>query len=494
MPDVPLLPVAGDGLPPRPDALRAWAETLSATVDEVVVDPLPDRNGNLPDLVQACGLKGLSTAQRLPAHAGTWIGQGGARIQVNGGGSATWQGQVGEHTGSDHPAFVGEEDRIAAAAEVAGVEAGPDGTAIAWNPVALGRRCLVSFPAGDHHPWALRDPRTGARHPLQVCEGIDGPELLCSLPLAALEARTYEASDEPVPGGSPWEVSAEILDNGLVRAEIDLYGRIDRLCFAGRFVDLDGPLLQAGCDDQVLAVTPARIQVIEDGPVRARVQATIETARGVVHLIYTLQAFDPSLRITVAWDGTPPQAWLDLSTRNLRRPHWRSNGYAAEALSTSAGMATWLHCDDGQGGGLGIGGLHPLHLTVAKGACRLGVRPGLGFALSDPHLVDPALLAETCLVRGIGTAGSIPAPCPTTLVGLEGVARPWARRCPDGSGEILLVEQHGRRSRGWLRGTGSRAWLCDLRGRPLRDLARTPEDDAWQVDLTAGGIACLRWR
>lgn len=491
---MPLLPVSGDGLPPRPEALRSWAETLSPTADDVVVDPLPDRNGNLPDLLQACGVKGFSTAQRLPAHAGSWIGAGGSRIQVNGGGDAVWHGQIGDAIATTPSAFVSDEGRIAAAAAVIGIEASPDGAALAWNPVALKRRCVVTFPAGDHHPWALRDPRTGARHPLQVCEGIDGPELLCSLPLAALEARTYEASDDPVPGGPPWEISEEILDNGLVRAEIDLYGRIDRLCFGGRFVDLEGPLLKPGSEDQTLETTPARIQVLEDGPVRARIQATIETTRGVVHLTYTLHALDPSLRVTVAWDGVPPQAWLDLSTRNLRRPHWRSNGYAAEALSTSSGMATWLHCDDGLGGGLGIAGLHPLRLAVGRGACRVGVRPGLGFALCDPHLVDPALLAETCLVRGIGTAGRITTPCQTTLVGLDGVTRPWARRCADGSGEILLVEQHGRRSRGWLRGSGTRAWLCDLRGRPLRDLARTPEGDAWQIDLPAGGIACLRWR
>src|SRR5690606_2114292 len=103
---------------------------------------------------------------------------GGGRIQVNGGGEALWHGQVGETVSTAPPAFVSDEARIAAAGAVIGVEASPDGTALAWNPVALQRRCLVTFPAGDHHPWALRDPRSGARHPLQVCEGIDGPELL----------------------------------------------------------------------------------------------------------------------------------------------------------------------------------------------------------------------------------------------------------------------------------------------------------------------------
>src|SRR5690606_6628722 len=111
------------------------------------------------------------------------------------------------------------------------------------------------------------------------------------------------------------------------------------------------PLLRAGSGDQLLATVPARCTVHEAGPVRARIGVTRELPGGVLHLTYTLHAFDPCLRVSVAWDGDGRHRWLDLATTLRAQPWQRSAGGSPEHIVDANGQhwhhgVTWARLDD----------------------------------------------------------------------------------------------------------------------------------------------------
>lgn len=507
----PALPLLADGFPPEPGVLAQWLAGLSKDVTEVVIDPVPAISAHLPACLAAAGITHVVTSAR--AQNVRWYAPTGAAVAVN---AATdtgkpWRGDLPDASlasTADDPAR-SHETRLRQAAAATAVW--PDGrmpapvagTLVAWNPSPLARRAIVAFPAlktpaEGRAPWGLRDPTTGARHPLQVIEGALGPEWLASLPLEAMEVATFLPELDPVDGGAPWDVSEEILDNGLVRVEFDLYGNIGRLCFGGRFVPIAAPLLRAGQGDALLTASPARCTVLETGPVRARLAITRELPGCVLHLIFTLHAFDPCLRVSVAWDGELHGRWLDVSTAIGGQPWQRSVGWMPDRIHDDGtrwhhGLA-WARLDDGDGGGLTVTGSRPWNARSNGSALFVAAQAGLTLTLSDPRLSDPSTTAERWVTPALAV-GPTPGQQPFRLVMPAGVSPLWLRRSQDGIWSLTLAEQRGRAARGWLFPRPSdRAWLTDLRGRPHRACAQTPEQDGFQIDLAAGAIHILHWR
>ncbi len=508
MPNRPALPLLADGFPPDPGVLAQWLSGLPPEATEVVIDPVPAISAHLPACLAAAGITHVVTSAR--ANDVRWFAPTGAQVAVNASTDTgkPWRGDLPDASLASDAADPARSHETRLRQAAAATAVWPDGRVpapipgelVAWNPSPLARRAIVAFPAAaeGRAPWGLRDPRTGARHPLQVIEGALGPEWLTSLPLEALEVATFTAEPDPVDGGAPWDVSEEILDNGLVRVELDLYGNVNRLCFGGRFVPLAAPLLRAGRGKELLTVSPARCTVLETGPVRARLAITRELPGGVLHLIFTLHAFDPCLRVSVAWDGDLHDRWLDLSTAITGQPWQRSVGWMPDHIQDDGtrwhhGLA-WARLDDGDGGGLTVSGSRPWSARSDGSALFLGAQAGFTLTLSDPRLCDPSTVSERWGQPALAV-GPTPPEQPFRLVMPAGVSPLWLRRSQEGVWSVTLVEQRGRAARGWLFPRPSdRAWLTDLRGRPHRACAQTPEHDGFQIDLAAGAIQILHWR
>lgn len=510
MAEIPTLPVLADGVPPDAGVMTQWLAGLPAEVDEILIDPVPPVSAHLPDLLAAAGIRRVVTSAQAPTPR--WRGPTGGTVVVNdhagtGATASPWRGDLCPATGaastvSDPERAHGQRLRQAAAASVIWPDGGPPAATAddftAWNPLPLARRAVVAFPAAaTRAPWVLRDPRSGARHPVQVVEGSLGPEWLASLPLAALEVARFTPEYEPVDGGAPWEVSEEILDNGLVRVELDLFGQIERLCFGGHFVPLAGHLLRAGIGEQLLATVPARCTVHEAGPVRARVGVTREFAGSVLHVTYTLFAFDPCLRVSVAWDGDQPQRWLDCATSLSAQPWQRSVGWHSERIEGNAQWhhgLSWVRLDDGDGGGLLVASPRPWSGAVDSGRLIVAAQPSLALVIGDPRRSDPTTVLDRWVVPAVAVGASADQR-PLRWVAPPGVASLWLRRDTEGVQTVTLSEQAGRSARCWLYpAKAGQAWTTDVRGGHRRDLALTPEGDGIQIDLAAGALVHVHWR
>lgn len=505
MPKSQHLPVWNDGLLPPIEHLVAWCATIPADADELHIDPVPPQTAVLPDFLSSAGVTMVSSSSRTPGQACQWRGLGGHRVGLHHPPESApdWQGHLHcaplPTAGLDSRRLTHEDHLIASLRTQLALDAktqdGGDNTLVAWNPSPWSRRCVVAFPAPDHRaPWAVVDTASGARYPVQVVEGIHGSEWLVSLPMGGLEQRILRSEDEPVNGGAPWEVSEEVLDNGFVRVELDLYGAIQRLCFAGRFVDIAAPLLSVGLQAQALAVSPARVAVLEDGPVRARVMVTIETGVGIMHLTYTLHAFDPCLRVSVAWDSPEPDRWLALPTNHHGRP-WRGGwgfGYEDVPRANWQHGLTWLAADDGDGGGMVIASAHPLTVRLDDGTARIGVRPGLTLVIADPKAVDPTTVIEHWVRPGVALDQAI------TNLGIRVVA-PAGVSCvgltlSEHSYELVLAEHLRRRQRVWVfPAKMTVGMVADLRGHNLGPATISPDGDAFMIDLAPSACLRLRW-
>lgn len=532
------LPVAGDGaMLPTPLLLR-W---LAGAADEVELIDLPWLNGGLPTLLRLGGIGRLAVHQRLPVPALHWDGLGGGRVMLN-----AVDDELPVHHGplpaGAWPTLPGGDDlhaavelaRLEDANAVIGLGDGADWEALlaqartglvsrppplatrggrgaagyaAWNPLPFARRLVAALPlATTRAPWALLHPASGAMHPAQVVEGPVGRELLVELPLGGLAGARLEPADEPAPGPA-WEVSEDVLDNGLVRAELDVFGQVERLCFAGAFVELAGPLVRPALEGVPLRGSPAVVRVLEDGPVRARVVVARDTGAGTLHVTYTLHAHESLLRVNVAWDGDAA-AELTLEHPTVLRHHdllvagelaGERRGQAASILhppDPATRGCRWAALPDGRGGGLVALAERPFAAGARGGILALaGGRGGLAYALGDLARTDPARAALALAVPGRASSAETDLAPLLRLAGGDGVAPLWIHRPEDAVAELLLVEQRQRRARLWLQPTrpATAAWRVDARGRRLAEVARTPDGDL-QIDLNPGEPALVRWQ
>jgi hypothetical protein len=543
MEPVPVLPLERDGTLPPVALLLRWLASLPADQDVVEVVDLPPFVGCLPGLLRLGGIPRLDVHQRLPVPSFSWEGLGGGRVLVNGpaaegamlplhhgalGSGATVTGEAGgELTAlvelarlADAQAVLGQGsgaawDQLLAIARAREaprlpplLSRGPlaDDAFGAWNPLPIARRGVVSLaaPAG-RAPWALLHGASGAAHPVQVVEGPVGRELLVELPLGALAAQRLAARSEPVPGPA-WEVGVDALDNGLVRAELDVRGQIERLCFAGRFVELTAPLVRPLLDGLPAGERPAEIRVLEDGPVRARVAVSRETPQGMLHVTYTLHAHEALLRVAVAWDG-PADARLAIDHPTALRHHdarlagelaaerRRQTPVLLDGPAEAVRGCRWAVLDDGHGGGLALlAQQRPLAVQAIAGHLRLPCAGQLAYALADPGVCDVAHAALACAVPLRAYQGDADLPPALRLAGGAGTCPLWIRRAGPAT-ELAVVEQLARRSRLWLFPAvrPTEAWRSDARGKRLGKLPLTPEGDGVQVDLHPGELALIHW-
>ncbi len=539
------LPLMPDGSLPPAMLLLRWLERHGAP--RLHLASLPPGNHVLPDLLRLGGVDEL-VLDNPPRPCLRWEGTGGARLLVRSPTDATPAEDAALHCGAlpslagfagwdagplmslyelarleDASAAVGAGEGAAwegllAAGRWADDASRPPVAALtgrggeglgAWNPLALARPCLIALqPNGPRAPWSLSDDR-GARHPVQPSEGALGPTWLVQVPLGPLGGTTLTPHDEPATG-SHWEVSVQVIDNGRVRLELDALGQIARLCWDGVFADLSGPACAPAVDGLPL-VGEAGLSVLEDGPVRARVAVRREGPEGRLDLTYTLHAHEDHVRVSATWSGAS-ECWLDHATAQRAAElhlanegaRWRvaqAASVVGPAMESTPGVR-WACLADTAGKGLAVVAGRPLCVHANAGHLRVRAAPSAAWAIAAPRRLRGALslgqLAEHLAVPGRSLPSGIAVPRPFQLAELGSLVPLWVGRPAGWSGELLLAEQAGARTRARLLPHtphgGGECWKVDARGARLAPCPVSPEGDGWQLDAAPGEVLLVRWR
>ncbi|TVR45704.1 MAG: hypothetical protein EA402_03970 [Planctomycetota bacterium] len=551
---LPVLPVFPDGsLPPLP-LLRQWFREAAEAGEELGCERLPHGNGILPPLMQLAGMRRLRIFRPdLPRRFRWQNSDGSAEVVVDNRG-------VEEELAEDAalevrrghlPPCPGSEgssgrviDRVMRRVEAARLTDGAailddgigadwrpalsalsyggappplrtqsialeDGPMRVWNPLPFARRCVAALPPdGQAPPWSVIDHR-GAKHPIQVVEGPVGEQWLTELQLGPLEVVDLVPYHDPV-NAEHWEVSAKVIDNGVVRAELDDRGAIRRLCCDGRFINAAGPLAEPLVDGHALG-GEVHIRPLERGPSRGRVLVTIDDEAGVLRLIYSVHAHDDILQVAVTWN---PRRDCELV---LRHP-------------IPAGPATLTSCGDGAPDVLPLGNLSTSEAARPRGGLRwvrlergeesmalVGQRPftlipadasivvgdgclyGLGWGRRSGEQLS---LAEAALSLGVPGrhAGSAEVAAPAFHLGdHHQLTALWMAKPEDWALEVLLVEQNGVSGRAELYPHPqfealNEARLVDADGRKLESLSLTKEGDGWIIPYQPHSISIVRLR
>ena len=543
MTSAPLLPLLPDGTLPPIAVLLRWLEDLrSDRVDTVITPQLPPLNGSLPDLLRLGAIGAVLTTGQ-PAEQFRWEGLGGNRVTVAElppaadaliddfhrgelppgpltptaeadtrlllalvelarledassclgiGNGASWHQVLAAFDRSRTPRLPPLQTR-----SVVGAGLG------AWNPLPFARQTLVTLPEAGR-PWAVRDHQ-GRIAPVQIAEG-EG--LLTCLRLEALEAVQLEAHDEPAPEAN-WEVTPSVLDNGIVRAELDALGQVTRLCWDGVFAELAGPAVAPHVDDLPLSGEPV-IEVVESGPVRARISVVRTAADGVLHLTYTLIAQEDGLRIDARWEGFNGQTCVIQVPTAHRGCHLhlagelgRSNLPQARSLTQTVGElqggVRWATLGDSAGRGLAVVGATPLTLAAEGGLLTISGR-NLSFALlaaqRQPGALNLGQAAMALTAAGRSTSLEEPVPAPFRLADLGGLVPLWARRPSEWAGEIVFADQREARGRAYIfpHSRPTEAWRVDAAGNALAKANLTREGDGVEIDHLPGELFIIRWR
>lgn len=548
--DEQLIPQLADHSLPPVIALIRWLALRSAGTTALNLDPIPSGNGMLPSLCELAHIDQLRlNANNMPSH---WLWQHGpGRVAITNIGAGARSRSGSEHNG---PLLAVEDDgqaerqnervfaevllaRLADAAAVIDRSVGADwhktlaalkqlsgrrppvartqmthfesGPMRAWNPLPFARRCVVALPPdGDTPPWAVVDQR-GAKHPLQVVEGPLGTQWLTELSLGPLECVDLLPLDEPV-GGSHWEVSTTVLDNGRVRAELNGRGQISRLCLDGRFIDHQQPLVTPLVNGE-LTFGEIIVEVLEAGPTRGRLLVRIEDELGAANITYTLNANDDALQVNASWHGREGSSLV------LRhRVDWEQGTLecCADAQPWTSLAKTTVFGDEPQT----ERGLHWAHYSDSERSIAfVSARP---FALNPTHLCIPvAKQASYAILDGRRRASqlslghnSIALAIPGRHAGKTKVTPPLFRLV-DGGGlvpnwvshskgwiaEMLLVDQSNSPGKAELYpdpryGELQEACLVDVHGKSIQSLRMSKEKDAWVIPYRAGDVLLVRWR
>lgn len=547
MNSAPLLPLLPNGTLPPLAVLLRWLEDLRVDqVDTVVASALPPLNGSLPDVLRLGGIALLLTAGQ-PAREFRWEGFAGNRITVAEEPPAPDALIEPVHRG-DLPAaaaYFADDSGIMSLIDLArlqdassclGIGQGaawhqvlttldrsrvpripplptqalPDGSFGAWNPLGFSRFLVVALPA-TKKPWGVVDQR-GRQSPVQVVEGLSGPELLTCLELGALEAVVLQPLDEPVDDVA-WEITDRVLDNGLVRAELDDLGQIIRLCWNGVFAELAGPIVAPRLDGNALGGT-ATIHVLETGPVRARVVVVRTLSAGVLRVTYTLHAHEDGLRVAIAWspsDDALDREFMVAHPTTHRGGHLHLAGElgrstVAQTLSLTqrtgepCGGVHWAALGDAAGRGLAVVAGRPLVVSARGGVLGIHVHRapasyGL-FAAARDQALNLGQIALTLACPGKATSLEESLPAPFRLAELGGLVPLWVRRPAGWRGEVVFSEQRQARGRAFLfpHESPTEAWRVDAAGNGLTRISLTREGDGLELDHQPGDLLIVRWR
>ena len=543
MAHAPLLPLMPSGTLPPVALLLRWLEDLHQDqVDTVVVGTLPQLNASLPDLLR---LGGISTvlASGLPRPGFRWEGVGGSRVSVRDAEATVpddlvHHGQLpsGEAQFADDQGLLGlvEMARLADASSCLGLGDGaswnhilmaldrgriprlphlrgraPEGDVGlgVWNPLPFARELTCVLPLLGDKPWGVADAQ-GRTYPIQIVEGSTGEEVLTTLSLGAHECVGLTPVHDPV-ADATWDVETDVLDNGLVRIELDPLGHIVRLCSRGVFAEFAGPAVAPTINGLPLGGT-ATITIHEAGPVRARVGVTRTTTAGTLRLTYTVHAHEDVVRIAGTWSGdgdlilthpTTHRGSLLHAAGDLSRamiPQARSILHPpAEPL---AGVR-WATLGDSSGRGLAVAAGRPITLEAEGGVLRIYGAPAVSYALgalggSRREGLNLGQLANHLAVGGRSFSGSESIPAPFRLANLGGLYPIWSRPPPGWAGEIVFADQSGARGRGYLypRKQPTEAVRVDVFGNALAPVHLTREGDGLELDHGPCEVFIVRWR
>lgn len=532
----PALPLLPSGILPPAIALVRWMEAV--TPSRVVVAAMPPLNGSLPDLLRLGGVEALETPM-LPQPGFRWEGVGGGRLD------AVETDQEAEpdlfHHGelpAAEPIWADDQGSLALldlarledATSCLGVGHGAAWDQVltalgagvpprvppmlrqaqgdhlgAWNPLPIERDLVVSL-GGIGKPWGVRDEQ-GRTFPAQVVEGVTGEEVLTSLRLGAFQCVTLEALEDPVED-SAWEVEPTVLDNGIVRAELDALGQVTRLCWDGVFAELTGPAVAPRIDGRLLGGT-ATVTVVESGPVRARVSVRRTAGEGTLLITYTLHAHEDCLRITASWTGEGDLA-LAHPTGHRGSRLIAAGELSRVALNQSRSVVTppmeplagvrWAALGDAAGRGLAVVAGRPLVIEAEGGELRVLGSTGITYALAAarrrPGALNLGTLAQTLGLPGRRYTGGEPLTAPFRLGDPGGLVPLHARKPAGWNGELLLVDQSGARGKAFLQPLRkfTEAWRVDARGEPIARLTISKEGDGIDLDHGPHDVFIVRWK
>ncbi len=545
MPSAPTLPLLPSGTLPPLAVLLRWLEDLrTEQMTTIVAELLPPLNGSLPDVLHLGGITTL-LAPNQPAAEFRWEGFGGNRITVAKLPPA--DGAVVEplHHGDLPPAaaqFANDSGllslvdmaRFEDASACLGIGSGAawqrvltaldphrvpcmpmlttrtieDGSLGAWNALPFARWLVVSLPSTSK-PWAVADSH-GRQSPVQIVEGLEGSELLTCLELGALEAVTLHPIDEPV-ADVLWEVEERVLDNGLVRAELDTLGQVTRLCWRGVFAELAGPAVAPRLNGENLGGS-VNINVLEAGPVRARLCVVRSAAAGVLRITYTMHAHDDGLRVEVAWSPALGYAeatlvfdhptahrgcHLHLAGELSRSSLPQALSLTQPVMAPQAGVR-WATLGDAAGRGLGVVAGRAIVVSAAGGVLKVHGAPTSYalYAAARHNGLNLGQLALGLATPGRATSLEAPVMAPFHLADLGGLVPLWARRPAQWAGEVVFSEQRQARGRAWLfpYARPQEAWRVDAAGHGLAKVNLTREGDGLEIDHLPGEILIIRWR
>lgn len=440
----------------------------------------------LPDLLAALGCTELALPLPPPwPPCWRWTSAGGGSVVVGGGADAEgipvhgadllvpdWDGALPVDAWRDE--FGAHLARIASA----------DPWCVA-NPLAVAWSGAVRLPgAAEADRGAVVDDQ-GRRYATQVV----GSDVLVALELDAGQ----ELRLEPIPGGAdptPWTVSDQVLDNGIVRAEFT-GGCIVRLCIDGGFVDLGGPLPRlAAADGSPLGpITIEEHEVVASGPVRAEVHFRFRSDDGRRwNLRYRLDAgarhvaMDLGAEVPVPFLAElrlPPRAvacrlrWdlgselLDLRPDLSRGPRAWRRGWRTAACPVPGGKS-----------GLAIFALAPAALRATDDGVEFAVGDRLALALSASSDGIGELQAATA-ARFAARSGRLARSVPR--IRASGCLPLW---CGDDRDRLLVIA--GDSGRMALVTEPRPQVRCAENGVRLRHV-----DGAWQLELAPHAVAVV---
>jgi hypothetical protein len=339
----------------------------------------------------------------------------------------------------------------------------------AINDLPITRRALFRYAIDGAPTSALIDDH-GRRQPLQAVD--DGTTGVVSLELGPGECVGLTPLAAPV-AGTHAEVGPAVLDNGRVRAELDAWGRLDRLCFDGVFPNPTAPL------PGLTGRSPATLAVTDHGPVRMRVTATMARVR----LIYELHAWDDAL-------------WLSLTEEDPSRPpRLRLPGTPREAGTDGTGRAFHLPTTTG---GIAIVCSRPCRVSSGGGMASRTLMPidggGLSVALLDSTAHPDAgdLLRQALVLGRPFPPGHQRQPAACRWWGLGDLVPLTAT--PHATGLRIRCLNVGHRDHCAYLYPGPGIAVCRLLaadGSVRGDAPRTHEGDGWEIHHRAGEALLL---
>ena len=523
-----------------------------ATVDEdearYLLDGMPSGNGSLPDLLHLAGIERVDLADHIDFPCPIrWQGHGGNQIELH---SYHDQKQLRAHHGplpqlgngwieSDNEAlFLINIARLEDAQSVMDGGEGADwqhilqalgvtdqtalspiirdssgfhesGHLQVWNPLPIQRHCAVRIPkpAGTP-PWGLCDSH-GKHYPIQITEGAYGPEMLSIIPLGPLECVSLETYDSPV-SKAYWEISDSVIDNGLLRAELNDRGNIMRLQINGRFVDLGGVLCQALIDNVPLQ-GPCSIQVLESGPVRAQIAVSIDAPQGVFRLSYELYAYEDILRVNAHWSNPEIPIVIDHATSYRRAPltcaaelapwHVDQVPNAFKAQMPIQGACNWARLTEyNSTRGLAIASEQGCAMSAHAGHLRVHPKGDVRYALMNgvsAKLGNPGRVVQHLSMPG-RAAADVPLSDPAFLLSdADDLVPLWIRHVGEQNVVMLLSEQAGQRGKALLLPVAkgiANADRINVHGHSIRPLKLTKEEDGFEIDYAPFEVFLVRWK